>query len=164
MNASKFLPLLIAVALAACGEKASAPADVAASIAPVATVVVAGSASASAAPAAAAAAAAAAPAASAPAPAAAPEAAPAKPAGGADLAKGEKIYAATCLACHGAGVLGAPKFGDKAAWGPRIAKGIDVLHANALNGVNMMPPRGGNAALKDEDLKLAVDYMVSKAK
>jgi len=162
MNASKFLPLLIAVALSACGEKASAPAD-AAAIAPVASVVVAGAASASAAPAAAPAAAA--PAASASAPAAAPEAAPAKAAGGApDLAKGEKIYAATCLACHGAGVLGAPKFGDKAAWGPRIAKGIDVLHTNALNGVNMMPPRGGNAALKDEDLKLAVDYMVSKAK
>jgi cytochrome c5 len=160
MNASKFLPLLIAVALSACGEKASTPAD-AASIAPVATVAVAGSASA----APAAAPAAAAPAASAPAPAAAPAAAPAKAAGGApDLAKGEKIYAATCLACHGAGVLGAPKFGDKAAWGPRIAKGMDVLHANALNGVNMMPPRGGNAALKDEDLKLAVDYMVSKAK
>ena len=94
--------------------------------------------------------------------AAAPEAAPAKAAGGA--ADGEKTYTATCLACHGSGVLGAPKFGDKAAWGPRIAKGVNVLHSSALNGFNTMPPRGGNAALKDEDVKAAVDYMVAKAK
>ena len=78
------------------------------------------------------------------------------------LAKGEKIYTATCLACHGAGVLGAPKFGDKAMWAPRIAKGMDVLYANSIKGINTMPARGGNAALKDDDMKAAVDYMVSK--
>ncbi len=78
------------------------------------------------------------------------------------LAKGEKIYSATCLACHGAGVLGAPKIGDKAMWEPRIAKGMEVLYTNSINGLNMMPPRGGNAALKDDELKAAVDYMVSK--
>lgn len=80
-----------------------------------------------------------------------------------DLAKGEKVYAATCVVCHGAGVLGAPKFGDKAIWQPRIAKGMEVLYANSIKGINTMPPKGGNAALKDEELKLAVDYMVSKA-
>jgi len=81
----------------------------------------------------------------------------------ADLAVGEKIYGTTCVSCHGAGVLGAPKVGDKAAWAPRVAKGADTLHANALNGFNMMPPKGGNTALKDEELKAAVDYMISKA-
>ena len=81
----------------------------------------------------------------------------------ADLAKGEKIYAGTCLACHGAGVLGAPKFGDKAAWAPRIATGKETLYTNALNGFKMMPARGGNAALKDDEIKAAVDYMLSKA-
>ena len=61
-------------------------------------------------------------------------------------------------------MLGAPKFGDKAAWGPRLAKGVDVLYASGINGLNMMPPRGGNAALKDEEVKHAIDYIVSKSK
>ena len=74
----------------------------------------------------------------------------------------EKIYTATCVACHGAGVLGSPKIGDKALWAPRLAKGIDVLYANSINGINMMPARGGNAALKDDEMRAAVDYMVSK--
>lgn len=158
MNAYKFLPLLIAVALVACGEKK--PADAAATsaaIEPVAApVVVAGVPAASASVAAPAAA---------PEAAAAPAAAPAAPAaGGGDLVQGEKIYTATCLACHGSGVLGAPKFADKAAWGPRVAKGMDVLYKNGINGLNMMPPRGGNAALKDEEVKHAIDYIISKSK
>jgi cytochrome c5 len=90
-------------------------------------------------------------------------AAPAASAGG-DLKKGEKIFAATCQGCHGAGVLGAPKIGDKAGWAPRVAKGQAKLYASAINGFNMMPPRGGNGALSDGDVKSAVDYMVSKAK
>ena len=81
----------------------------------------------------------------------------------ADLAIGEKVYTTTCLSCHGAAVLGAPKLGDKPSWTPRIAKGVHVLYNSAMEGVKMMPPRGGNAALKDEELKAAVDYMVSKA-
>ncbi|KQW93571.1 hypothetical protein ASC94_13220 [Massilia sp. Root418] len=76
---------------------------------------------------------------------------------------GEKIYTATCLACHGAGVLGAPKTGDKAGWKPRIAKGKPALYASALNGVKMMPPRGGNPALKDDEVKAAVDFMTAKS-
>lgn len=59
--------------------------------------------------------------------------------------------------------MGAPKLGDKAAWQPRLAKGKDGVYANALNGVKLMPPKGGNASLKDEDVKAAVDYMISKA-
>lgn len=150
MSTLKLLPLVLAIALSACGEK---KADTAAAAQPEASAVVAAVASAPVAAAPAAEAPAAAPAAS----------ASAKAAGGSDLVKGEQVYTATCLACHGAGVLGAPKFGDKAAWAPRIAKGIDTLHTNALNGLNMMPPKGGNAGLSEGDLKAAVDYMVSKA-
>ena len=83
---------------------------------------------------------------------------------GPDLKIGEKIYGATCVACHASGVLNAPKFGDKAAWTPRIAKGQAVLYASALQGFKMMPAKGGNASLSDADLKAAVDYMVSKAR
>jgi cytochrome c5 len=146
MNGYKFLPLImvaIAASLAGCEQKAP--------VAPAAPSVSAAAAPTEAAPATA--------------PAAAPTpAAAVGPAPSAEvLAKGEKIYTATCVACHGAGVLGAPKFGDKAAWQPRIAKGMDALYSSSLNGIKMMPPRGGNAALKDDELKAAVDYMVSKA-
>lgn len=79
-----------------------------------------------------------------------------------DAAKTEKIYTATCAACHGAGVLGAPKVGDKAAWKARIAKGKAALYTSATSGFKMMPPRGGNAALKDDELKAVVDYMIAK--
>ncbi len=94
-------------------------------------------------------------------------AAPVKVAGG-NTAKGEDIYKKTCFACHDAGVAGAPKLGDKANWGPRIAQGMDKLYTNSIKGfqgkVGMMPPKGGNMALSDADTKAAVDYMVSKAK
>lgn len=145
MKTSKFLPLIVLIALAACGQKPAATETASAPVAVVSTP-----------------AAAPAPAAASPAPAAPSAAAPVL-ASAADLAKGEKIYGATCLACHGAGVMGAPKFGDKAAWGPRIAKGAEALHTSAVNGVKMMPPKGGNMMLKDDEVKAAVDYMVSKA-
>jgi cytochrome c5 len=109
-----------------------------------------------------------APAAAAPAPAApgpvvaaAMPAAPAK-AGGSDAGKG--TYEKVCFACHAAGVAGAPKFGDKAAWAPRVAQGKDALHASALHGKGAMPAKGGNPALSDADVMAAVDYMVSAAK
>lgn len=82
--------------------------------------------------------------------------------------KGKKIYDATCMACHAAGVAGAPKLGDKANWAPRIAQGMDTLHTHAIKGfqgkAGMMPPKGGNMAAKDDDIKAAVDYMVSQSK
>ncbi len=78
--------------------------------------------------------------------------------------KGKSIYESTCVACHGAGIAGAPKFGDKGAWGPRIAKGVDGLYQTALKGKGAMPAKGGNTGLKDEDVKAAVDYIVSKSK
>lgn len=114
--------------------------------------------------------AAAAPAEAAPAAAAAP-AAPAAPAAmpvaaaapAAAANNGEATYKATCVACHGAGVAGAPKFGDKAAWAPRIKQGTAVLYASALKGKGAMPPKGGSGA-PDADIKAAVDYMVGAAK
>ena len=81
---------------------------------------------------------------------------------------GPSLYDTACTACHGQGIGGAPKFGDKAAWGPRIAQGNDTLYTHALKGfqgkAGMMPAKGGNAGLADADVKAAVDYMVSKAK
>jgi cytochrome c5 len=86
---------------------------------------------------------------------------------GASGGNGEAIYGQTCVACHGAGVAGAPKIGDKADWGPRIAQGNDTLYTHALQGFQgkkgVMPPKGGNTAIPDADVKAAVDFMVSKA-
>jgi cytochrome c5 len=76
---------------------------------------------------------------------------------------GEALYKQACVACHAAGVAGAPKFGDKAAWAPRIKTGLEALYASALKGKGAMPPKGGSAA-SDADIHAAVDYMVSAAK
>ena len=77
---------------------------------------------------------------------------------------GKTVYDSACAACHGAGVAGAPKLGDKAAWAPRIGQGIDVLRANAIKGKGAMPPKGGNTALSDADVNAAVDFMAAQAK
>lgn len=96
-------------------------------------------------------------------PASKAEAAPA--AGGeADLAKGQQVYQAACFACHGTGAAGAPLLGDKAAWGPRIAQGMDTLLTHATNGFKGMPPKGGRMDLSDGDVKDAIAYMVDQAK
>ena len=89
---------------------------------------------------------------------------PAAPAKHASAGEGKKTFDTVCTACHTAGVAGAPKFGDKAAWAPRIAQGKDKLYQSALHGKNAMPAKGGNPALSDADVKAAVDYMVSAAK
>jgi cytochrome c5 len=81
---------------------------------------------------------------------------------------GRKIFDGTCNVCHGAGIAGAPKFGDKAAWAPRIAQGANVLYTHAIGGLQgksgVMPPKGGNLELSDADVRAAVDYMVAAAK
>jgi cytochrome c5 len=74
---------------------------------------------------------------------------------------GKKIYEATCTVCHGAGVAGAPRFGDKAAWAPRIKTGLDTLVKTAIAGKGAMPARGGNNALSDAEVRAAVQYMVN---
>ncbi len=77
---------------------------------------------------------------------------------------GKKVYDTACFACHASGVAGSPKLGDKDAWAPRIATGIDNLYHTALNGKGAMPPKGGNMALADDKVKAAVDYMVEQSK
>ena len=106
-----------------------------------------------------------APAAAAPAPAAAAPAAPAAAAAPQAAAGevGKKVYDSTCQMCHAAGVAGAPKFGDKAAWAPRIAEGKAKMYDIALHGKGAMPPKGTYAG-SDDDVKAAVDYMAAAAK
>ena len=82
--------------------------------------------------------------------------------------KGQGVYMNFCSSCHDAGIAGAPKTGDKAAWEARIAKGMDVLTKNAINGYQgdsgYMPPKGGNSSLTDDEVKAAVDYMVEESR
>ena len=73
------------------------------------------------------------------------------------------IYKQACFACHDTGAANAPKLGDKAAWEPRIAQGLDQLLSTAISGKGAMPPRGTCATCSDEDLRIAIEYMVSKA-
>lgn len=147
---SLVLAVSLAALLSACGKQESKAPEAAAPAAPEA-----------AAPAPAPAPMAAAPQAAAPAPAAEEKAGEA----GEDL--GKKVYGNVCSMCHASGAAGAPKFGDKADWGPRIAQGTDVLYKHALEGFTgtkgQMPARGGSATLKDDEVKAAVDYMVHKA-
>ncbi|MDP2247061.1 MAG: c-type cytochrome [Nitrosomonadales bacterium] len=76
---------------------------------------------------------------------------------------GDAIYQQNCLACHGSGVMGAPMFGDKAAWAPRISQGYETLVKHAVEGIRMMPARGGNAELSDDEVASAVAYMANEA-
>lgn len=73
---------------------------------------------------------------------------------------GEALYKKACQVCHAAGVAGAPKLGDKEAWGPRISAGMESMYAIALNGKGAMPARGGTNA-SDADLRAAVEYMAA---
>jgi cytochrome c5 len=77
---------------------------------------------------------------------------------------GPQVYNEACIACHGAGIGGAPKVGDVAAWAPRIAQGIAVLQDHAINGyqgqTGYMPPKGARIDLSDQEINDAVDYMV----
>ncbi len=101
--------------------------------------------------------------AAAPAPAAASPAAASAAPQAASAGAGEALYKQTCVACHGAGVAGAPKLGDKAAWAPRVAQGLPALVQSAIKGKNAMPPKGGSNA-PDQEIHAAVEYMVNAAK
>ncbi len=88
------------------------------------------------------------------------DAAPAAAAGGVVPA----LYTQVCQVCHAAGIAGAPKFGDKAAWAARIGAGVDALTASAIKGKNAMPPKGGATTASDADIKAVVQYMVNAVK
>jgi cytochrome c5 len=76
---------------------------------------------------------------------------------------GEEVYNSACMACHASGVAGAPKVGDTAAWQARAEKGMDTLLHNAVNGLNAMPPKGTCANCSDDELKAAIEYMLSQS-
>jgi len=77
---------------------------------------------------------------------------------------GKTVYEKVCTACHAVSVAGSPKFGDKAAWAPRIKTGMGALFQSVLKGKGAMPPKAGNAALSDAEIRAAIDYMVSQSK
>jgi cytochrome c5 len=101
-----------------------------------------------------------------PAPAPEPEAMAEAPAA-AENDRGKEVYDAACFVCHAPGAAGAPRFGDATAWANRIEKGIDALYHNSIKGYmgdfGVMPPKGGRPDFSDDDVKAAVDYMVSNA-
>lgn len=81
------------------------------------------------------------------------------------LIRGREVWVATCGQCHVSGLGGAPKIGDTKAWAPRIAMGAELLYDHAINGfsgpqMNEMPPKGGFTDLTDEEVKLAVDFVM----
>lgn len=81
---------------------------------------------------------------------------------------GQQVYQMACVACHGAGIAGAPKVGDKGQWTRRAAKGVNTLYRSALKGLQtsagVMPAKGGNPALSDAEVRAAVDYMLAQSK
>ncbi|MGE0031960.1 MAG: cytochrome c5 family protein [Steroidobacteraceae bacterium] len=98
-------------------------------------------------------------------------AAPAAPAGGSAepaATDGKSVYESACVACHGAGLAGAPKVGDKAAWAARIAQGTGTLEQHAIAGYQgasgFMPAKGGRMDLSDDAVKAAVGYMESQGR
>lgn len=81
-----------------------------------------------------------------------------------DPAGDDKVYRQACQMCHDAGVAGAPMTGDKAAWAPRIAQGREKLLTSAIDGIGIMPAKGGQSQLSDEEVATAVDFMIQQSK
>ena len=79
------------------------------------------------------------------------------------FADGQQIYQSSCQACHTTGAANAPKLGDKDAWASRIATGVDTMLAVAIKGKGAMPPKGTCASCSDDDLKAAIEYIVSQS-
>lgn len=73
---------------------------------------------------------------------------------------GGDIYNSSCIACHGSGVLGAPKKDDAAGWGPRLENGFDAVWQNAINGIGGMPPMGTCGDCSNDDIKAAIEFMI----
>ena len=82
----------------------------------------------------------------------------------ASIQPGQEAYENSCSACHGNAAIGAPVVGDKEAWKEVMAKGLDKVYHNGINGINAMPPRGGNMELSDSEMKVIIDYMINSSK
>ena len=76
---------------------------------------------------------------------------------------GSEVVQQVCAACHGAGVLGAPKIGAKGDWQPRLAQGLDTLIQHAITGIRAMPPKGGNPSVSEAEIKAAVTEMLKQS-
>jgi cytochrome c5 len=85
----------------------------------------------------------------------------AKPAAAAD---GKAVYDKLCFACHAQSVAGSPRLGDKEAWAPRLKQGADAMVQSVIKGKGAMPPKAGNPALTDAEIRAAVDFMASQSK
>ncbi len=85
------------------------------------------------------------------------EGAPSKP----DTSAGERVYRSVCIACHGQGLMGAPRAGDQAAWEARSKAGMETLVSHAVNGYQAMPPKGGHPELSEQDIRGAIGHMLS---
>ena len=81
----------------------------------------------------------------------------------ADARSGKEVYEASCMACHATGAGGAPLMGDTDVWGERLAKGMDTLYENSINGIGGMPPMGACATCSKEELRAAVDYLLENS-
>lgn len=77
---------------------------------------------------------------------------------------GKQVYNQVCSVCHATGMMNSPRFGNADDWAPRLEQGIETVYDHALNGLKMMPARGGNPSLSDDEVKAAVDFMISSAK
>ena len=84
-------------------------------------------------------------------------------AGGAERS-GSDIYGTNCMACHNSGIAGAPMYGDAGAWTTRLAKGIETVYTNAINGINAMPARGTCMDCSDDEVIAAIDYILDNSK
>ncbi len=97
-----------------------------------------------------------------------PVAGAAAPGAAAALTDGKSVFESACVACHGSGIAGAPRVGDKAAWAPRIAQGVATLETHAIGGfqgtTGMMPAKGGRMDLSDDAVKMAVEHMVAQSR
>jgi cytochrome c5 len=80
-----------------------------------------------------------------------------------DLGPGQQIFTAVCATCHVSGLLQAPRLGNKDDWAPRLEKGVEMLYDHAINGFKNMPARGGRQDLSDDEVKQAVDYLISQS-
>ena len=76
---------------------------------------------------------------------------------------GEEVYNTVCMSCHTSGAAGAPVIGNNSQWSDRLAKGKDALYASAINGIGIMPAKGGVSSLSDNEIKSAVDYILSES-
>ena len=91
------------------------------------------------------------------------EASASEESGSSEPRSGSEVYDAACSSCHASGAAGAPKLGDTDAWGDRIDQGLDTLVDHAINGFNAMPAKGGCSDCSDEEIEVAVEYMIEES-